>query len=247
MRENIILNDGWKSWYTPHLGVNAPMPEQVPERAMSAEVPGLAQTDLMREGLLPDLYHGDNVDHAVWMEDKDWWYERSFATPATAAGRRATLVFHGLDTFATVWLNGREIGRCENMFIRHEFDITGHLVESGNNRLVVRLASPRYSIRVDLGHQPLVRVPERLFCRKAQMSFGWDIAPRILTVGIWRPVELVLTDTARLENVWIRALRLERTRAVVRVQCSVEWLVHRDGVAHLHGTVYGHHHPTCTK
>jgi len=188
---------------------------------------------------LPDLYHGDNVDRGLWMEDKDWWYERSFPTPATAAGRRATLVFHGLDTFATVWLNGQEVGRCENMFIRHEFDVTGRLAESGTNRVVVRLASPRYSIQIDPTHQPLNWSPERLFCRKAQMSFGWDIAPRILTVGIWRPVELLLAETARLDDVWIRLLRLEGTRAVVRVQCTVDWLAHHDGVARLHGSVHG--------
>ena len=75
-----------------------------------AVVPGDAHLDLMREGILPDLYVGMDLDHAAWVERKDWWYFKEFDTPADLGGRHAILVFHGLDTFGTVWLNGEEIG-----------------------------------------------------------------------------------------------------------------------------------------
>jgi hypothetical protein len=73
-------------------------------------------------------------------------------------------------------------------------------------------------IRMDPRHDGIgVWNPERLFCRKAQMSFGWDIAPRLVTVGIWRPVELVLVDQARLTDFRVALVRSEGAHALVRV------------------------------
>ena len=37
------------------------------------------------------------------------------------------LVFHGVDTFATILLNGHEIGETSNMFLKYTFDVTKYL------------------------------------------------------------------------------------------------------------------------
>lgn len=42
------------------------------------------------------------------------------------------LVFEGLDTFATVWLNGTEILTSDNMFISHRVNVT-HLLKDTND------------------------------------------------------------------------------------------------------------------
>jgi len=89
------------------------------------------------------------------MERYDWWYRCEFATPPEIAGKTALLVFHGLDTFASVWVNQQPVGQAANMFIRHEFDVTPWLLPTGTNELVVRLASPAFSIPFDLRHRPL--------------------------------------------------------------------------------------------
>ena len=34
------------------------------------------------------------------------------------------LVFAGLDTLATAWVNGVEVGQAANMLIEHRFDVT---------------------------------------------------------------------------------------------------------------------------
>jgi beta-mannosidase len=34
------------------------------------------------------------------------------------------------------------------------------------------------------------------FTRKAAYQYGWDWGPRVLTVGIWRPVNIVIYDDA---------------------------------------------------
>ena len=42
------------------------------------------------------------------MEEREWWYRLSFdgRLEPPQPDERLLLVFHGLDTFATVWLNG---------------------------------------------------------------------------------------------------------------------------------------------
>ncbi|MCX7590991.1 MAG: hypothetical protein N2255_05120, partial [Kiritimatiellae bacterium] len=223
MRRSIFLHSGWRLTWTEFTGnSDEPVDLSVQRPVVDASVPGDAHVDLMRYGLLPDLYVGMNLEQARWMEDKDWWYWTRFVTPAETAGHRVVLVFHGLDTFATVWLNDVLLGRTDNMHRRYEFEINGVLRSAGVNELVVRLASPRYMIRVDPAHRPLVWAPERLFCRKAQMSFGWDIAPRLLTVGIWRPVELVILDETRIVDAWVRVSTVQGERVVLEGRLTLE-------------------------
>ena len=227
MKQQIDLNGRWKAAWSQHEGNTDKIPVDFnrPGATHAAVVPGDVHVDLMREGMLPDVFVGKNLLEAAWMEDKDWWFTRTFATPPRHAHERVLLVFHGLDTYGTIYLNGEVVGRTENMHRRYTFDVTEKLREAGENELTVRLASPRYMIPFDPAHTPLIWSPERLFARKAQMSFGWDIAPRLLTRGIWRPVELVIVDEARIGNVFVVPESLDDGPVVtVRVRVEVERL-----------------------
>ncbi len=243
MLEALDLNGEWSYLWTEFQGGTDALPplEVVRKRwSRRAQVPGDVHLDLMREGLIPDPFVGMNADHALWVEQKDWWFRREFESPSGLAGRRAVLVFHGLDHFATVWVNGHVVGRSDNMFIRHEFDVTDALKADGRNELVVRLAASAWSIHTDdSGGGPGSWNRERIFCRKAQMSFGWDIAPRLVTVGLWRPVELLLIDRGRITTFHVVLKRFEGHAAVVGVEIEVQWTEAHSGVARLSGTVHG--------
>jgi len=234
------LTQGWKFGWEEFAGEDANPQMARPLATVHAEVPGDAHLDLMRAGLLPDLYTGMNADHALWMEQRDFWYRCEFDLPPMTGGQTATLVFHGLDTFATIWLNGQCLGKTNNMFLRHEFDVARVLLPAGKNELVVRFAAPAFSIPFDPSHRPMAECwsQERLFCRKAQMSFGWDIAPRLLTVGLWRPVELVVTDTARITDTWASPVEFQGDDVLVRVETEVEWIDAAGGAATLTGQVH---------
>lgn len=230
--KRIRLDSGWRMTWTEH-------GEQVREYSsacldeaswFAAGVPGDVHLDLMRAGRIPDPFAGTNTDAVLWMEQKDWWYRTRFvAGTGTREGPlrvpvRAYLVFHGLDCFATVYLNGEEIGRHANMFRPLELDVTGRIRPGAENTLAVRLASPIFA---PLGNGTSPPTPwgfPRQLSRKAQMSYGWDIAPRLLTIGIWRPVELLLVDQARITDVWIRTRALE-TNARGKAGASMEAVV----------------------
>src|SRR5205085_2693849 len=80
-----------------------------------AVVPGCAHTDLMRAGGIPDPFLGTNEAGAQWVGLADWEYSREFDLAAQSDGSRVHLVFDGLQTVATVLVNGTEVGNTRNM------------------------------------------------------------------------------------------------------------------------------------
>ncbi|OGJ87635.1 MAG: hypothetical protein A2268_04310 [Candidatus Raymondbacteria bacterium RifOxyA12_full_50_37] len=217
-----LIEKNWYLTYTEYGGADVSQPLPASAFTMDAQVPGDIHLDLVRHGVLPGLYKDMNLDHARWTELKDWWYRTEFSAQEISVGSRAFLIFHGLDCFATIWLNGAIIGKTDNMFIRHEFDAGRQLKK--RNELVVRLAAPAYEICVDTKHKNLLWTPERLFCRKPSMSFGWDIAPRMVTCGIWRPVELVVCPKARITDTWLRQLEVNKKKAIIDVIIEHQWV-----------------------
>ncbi|HEX2099423.1 MAG TPA: glycoside hydrolase family 2 protein, partial [Candidatus Synoicihabitans sp.] len=83
----------------------------------AAEVPGCVHTDLRRHGLLPDPYWGTNELELQWIEERDWEYRTTFrVAPELLEEEVVELVADGLDTVATVTLNGTVVTKTENMF-----------------------------------------------------------------------------------------------------------------------------------
>ena len=174
---------------------------------MEAEVPGVVHLDLMRHGRIPDPFFRLNEKEVAWVEDREWWYRKDFeASPDLTSKERVELCFHGLDTFATIWLNGKRLGQADNMFIPWTFDVKG-LIKEGENVLVVKFDSPTSvldGIEADKGKLGAVGYTARVYGRKSQCSFGWDWGPRLSTSGIWKDVEVIAYDTARIESVFAR-------------------------------------------
>jgi beta-mannosidase len=185
-------------------------------------VPGDVHRALLDAGRIEDPFYDRNEQKCAWIEDREWWYRTSFDGPQVPLrpGERLRLVFHGLDTFATIWLNGEELGGHSNMFREAVFDV-GDLVRPGENTLSLRFDRPLD--HVGEGHpDQLGRNPERVSMRKAQFGFGWDWGPRLPTVGIWRPIELRRERRASVRGVHFYTLdidsRGERAAVAVRVE-----------------------------
>ncbi|HJQ29383.1 MAG TPA: glycoside hydrolase family 2 protein [Rubrobacter sp.] len=187
-------------------------------------VPGDVHRALLEAGRIDDPFYDRNEEDCAWIEDREWWYRATFEGPEEPikSDERLRLVFHGLDTFATVWLNGEEIGEHHNMFREAVFDV-GDRVRSGENTLAVLFDRPLDHAGEQHPDQ-WGRNPERVFMRKAQFGFGWDWGPRLPTVGIWRPVELRRERRASIEGVHFHTLEIEPAgnRAAVAVRVEAE-------------------------
>jgi beta-mannosidase len=187
---------------------------------LPARVPGNVELDLQRAGRLPDPFYGDNVHQLRSLECHEWWYRRRFVAPELSPGQRAVLCFGGLDCIATVWVNGEEVGRAANMLIEHRFDVTGILRPGEENEVVVRLGS---AVNAARRHEPdpceshLPTNWELLAVRKAAHSGGWDIAPRILSAGIWRPVTLEIHEPTEIISLYYATRRVSESSALISV------------------------------
>ncbi len=106
-----------------------------------ATVPGCVHTDLLKAGAIEDPFYRDNELKVKWVSEADWIYSRSFSVGDEVLARdRVLLRCKGLDTFAVVTVNGREVGAADNMYRLWEFDIKPAL-RRGENRISIRFNS----------------------------------------------------------------------------------------------------------
>ncbi len=165
---------------------------------LPTQVPGSVQQTLLEQGLIPDPFYGMNELEVQWVGQRIWLYQTEFSLEAAELGTlQAELVFEGLDTYATVWLNGVQILSSHNMFVGQRVAVKPHL-KVGQNVLSIcfeNALEQGQQLEREYGQQPLWNgESSRLHVRKAQYHYGWDWGPVLMTVGIWRPVQLELFD-----------------------------------------------------
>jgi beta-mannosidase len=177
-----LLHDGWefleprtKSW-------------------LPARVPGCVHTDLRRNGLIPDPFWGANELELQWIEEENWTYRARFTVSQELWQKEEVdLVAEGLDTLATVVLNGRKLATTDNMFVGWRWPVKKRL-RPGVNELEIRFESPMPYIRKRAAGkflwEPNDPVGGRSRIRKEQCSFGWDWGPRFATCGIYKELRL---------------------------------------------------------
>jgi beta-galactosidase len=66
-------------------------------------------------------------------------YRRTFTVPAGWTGRDVFLTFDGVNSFFTVWLNGKELGFSKDSRTPATFRLTPHLNKTGENVLAVEV------------------------------------------------------------------------------------------------------------
>ena len=190
------------------------------ERPVPATVPGCVHTDLLAAGKIEDPFWGSNELALEWIEKTDWEYTRTFRVPAALLAReRVELVAEGLDTLATIELNGTRVASTENMFVEHRLDVKALLVP-GQNAIRITFANPRAYIEARKRPTDFWEwndpVGGASHLRKMQCAFGWDWGPRLPTSGIWRPIFLRGWDGDRIEGVRVEQAHVEGR---VRIDC----------------------------
>lgn len=169
-----------------------------------ATVPGEVHTDLLSAGLIDDPFDGVNEGLLAWIGRTGWSYRTTFEWQPDGHAVQE-LVADGLDTAATITLNGTELGRTCNQHRAYRFNVTSALV-AGINELVIEFAAPidtavALSEAAEGGRRPGTNVHPYNAIRKMASNFGWDWGPDVATVGIWQPIALESWSGARLASV----------------------------------------------
>lgn len=205
-----------------------PIDEAIASRDVPATVPGEVQLDLLAAGLIDDPYDGANEKVQAWIGYTDWQYRTSFSWAPTDA-QRHDLVADGLDTAATLTLNGTVVGRTQNQHRGYRFDI-GTLLVDGDNELVVDFRSPIEFAREQeklLGELPTVMHHPFNAVRKMACNFGWDWGIDISSSGIWKSIGIESWSGVRIASVRplveVAAIDGAYGQGILNAHVALEW------------------------
>jgi beta-mannosidase len=200
-----------------------------------AQVPGVVQTDLLRNGLIPDPFYQDNDTRLQWIGLTDWEYRTTFqADAATMSHEHVDLVFDGLDTYADVYVNDQAVLHSDNMFRRWRVPAKT-LLKTGSNTLRVVFHSPIESMIPKVKALPYILpsisshntgneedIATAPYTRKAPYQYGWDWGPRYVTEGIWQPIRVETWDALRIENFHVQQKRVSKEFAALAAEVEIE-------------------------
>ncbi len=236
-RHTFSLNDtNWRFGQTRRRPFTDPDVYDLPTVAewLPATVPGNVRTDLLALGRIPAPFFGEQYQESLWVEAVDWWYRRTIEPPAAfGTASRAFVIFEGIDYLSAILVNGRELARHEGMFSRQIIEITG-AQRPGPAEVAVRLwgssALPKrqltwpqrlwQKIAGSVYRSWLGIYPDRSASLKCQMSFGWDFAPPIRTMGLWDEVSLVITGPVFIAEANCQSVVVSSQRSEVSARFS---------------------------
>ncbi len=173
------------------------------KRPIQANVPGCVHTGLIACGLLRDPLAGGSAEAGRAIALDGAAYEREFTLNPVPEHGRVFILFKGLDTFASIHVNGTPVARTDNMFRQWRFDITS-AVHPGVNTVSVSFTAPGPIMEEAEKRLPLecpARPGEpagRTHIRKRRADFGSDYSPCLPPAGIWREVFVEFANTARI-------------------------------------------------
>ena len=172
---------------------------------LPATVPGGVHTDLLANKRIPDPFVGDNEKKVAWVAESDWDYHTTFDADADLLAQpQIWLVCDGLDTLATVTLNGAKLGETDNMYRQYRWDVKSLLKDAGNE-LLIEFASPVQFVTAQEAERPMKGVSQAIaggpHLRKAPSQFGWDWGPQLPPIGIWKDIRLEGYANARIKDV----------------------------------------------
>ena len=157
----------------------------------SAKVPGCVHLDLLNHKLIPDPFIDLNENEVKWVADRDWDYRLVFVPKKDLSAKSfRKLCFYGIDTYATVILNGQKIIEADNMFCKWEKNVSDILID-GENELIIRFRSPIKEVLPILNKRDYTLPADNdkaggvsPYTRKAPYHYGWDWGPCLVTSGI---------------------------------------------------------------
>lgn len=187
-----------------------------------ATIPGTIHTDLFQNQLIPDPFFGANEKQLQWIENENWEYETHFIlSESELKNQNIDLEFEGLDTYATVFLNGKVVLEANNMFRKWTISAKSHL-KIGTNHLKVVFHSAVQKGKEEASKLSyILPEKERVFVRKAQYQFGWDWGPRFVTAGIWKKVQLKFWNSAKIENIKYSQIELNDKKAILEFTTEI--------------------------
>ena len=220
----------WRGIGQPNVdldNLNPPAGDWIP-----ATVPGDVQSDLLDAGLIPDPDRDFNSRACEWTSQRDWIYRKEFYVEPQHSGKRFYLRFEGVDFSCHVFLNGRKLGEHSGTFTPFEFDVSDVINCGRNNTLLVVVEHAPFEPDV----QGQIGWTSRIRLWKPRFAYQWDWCTRLVPLGIWDDVLLIVSEEARITDVWVRP-ELSGSNPKALDKADVRIIVEFSAVAPFRGSV----------
>lgn len=220
MRDVISLNGTWKlkctASYVPlrdsSMETGKPLEGLTPW--LDAQVPGGVTLAMYRHGYIDHPYVDMNSLKCEWIENRWWIYRCEFDRRELAAHRRALLHFEGVDYACIVYLNGIKLGEHTGMYEDFTFDVTDQYRAQEHFVLDVLILHAPDEMG-QLGRTSLSST------QKSRFNYKWDFSTRLVNLGIWQGVELILEDEAAIGDTYVRSDVAQDGRGLIHVDADV--------------------------
>ena len=191
--------DGHNAWRNdPKAIARVDVPTSLP-----ATVPGCIHTDLIDGGFIKDISINGKEQDQFWIWKTDSVYTTSIPQDSSPGSKH--LVFHGLDTLASISINGVKKLSTKNMHRSYRLDVTDEIT-SGSLSLEVSFKAPLSDAEENVEKLGLYPRPYDMpynYQRKMACSYGWDWGPITISSGLWKKVEIASFHAAYFDNVAI--------------------------------------------
>ncbi len=181
---------------------------------MEAEVPGCIHTDLIKNKIIKGPFYRTVEKEIQWIGEEDWEYQTTFDVPDKILKKEnVEIIFKGIDTYADIYLNGNLLISTYNMFREWRVNVKDILKAKGNAlhiyfHNVFKVDLPKWEnapFRLSaFPNNDQSDIQIAMYARKAQFHYGWDWGPRLITCGIWRPVQLIAWNDFIIRDIFIR-------------------------------------------
>jgi len=172
---------------------------------IKVQVPGDIHPALRKAGLIPDPFLDLNTEECGWTAYRDWWYRREVKIPKSFCDSKVIIAFDGIDTYATIFLNGKKIGETSNMFCRYTFDITDKILPGQTNHFAICVHATKSIIESrDTSEYFACFYTPRIFARKAQCQFSWDWAPHLPSLGVHKNITIQAVKPGIIADTFVR-------------------------------------------
>lgn len=202
VREHIALSKGW----------NTVMQDSLPE----------LEKDFASNVVPDSSWHSVSIPHN-WDQYYGYrrmshgnlhgtvWYQKSLELDAKNRDKQHFLFFEGVGSYATVWVNGVEVGSHKGGRTTFTINITDAIDFKKTNSILVKAAHPSF-----IADLPWV-------C--GGCSGEWGFSEGSQPLGIFRPVSLVVTNSVRIEpfgvHIW-NAPETSKEKAVLNTTTEIQ-------------------------
>lgn len=225
-----LSGEGWELSHTdkPIDGIKSKR-----EDVFITTVPNSVHWSYFKAGKLPHPYYHKNSDQYKFIDEKVWYYKKSFKMPQKNTNDLAFLSFDGVDYFSKVWVNDTLVGVHEGMFGGPTVEIS-KLLKSENEILIEvragnwgnkatyfedlpRLANGEYDYSKRKGYNP--RVSGKII--KPWLISGGSGGEPFFSVGMWQGVRIEIVPEFHLERPYLTTQSITGNNAKLHLSCEV--------------------------